>query len=160
MSHCLARYRIFAIFLTMLFTINSAQADFAAGAQAYDAGDYTTAFTEWQVAAKSGDLAAMVAIADLYRRGTGRNPNAVKAFHWYQQAAKAGDAVAQMNLGEMYLNGWGVRSNRPRAWVWFDRAASQGRSWARDQRMSLEKMMSSAQLATARKLRRIEKERN
>ena len=94
----------------------------------------------------------MVALADLYRRGTGRRPDAAKAFEWYQRAAKAGNAIAQMNLSEMYLNGWGTKLDRILAWVWFDSATKQGEDWARDQRIALEKSISAAQMAKARKI--------
>ena len=66
----------------------------------------------------------MVALADLYRRGTGRRSDAARAFEWYQRAAKAGNVVAQMNLSEMYLNGGGTKLDRILAWVRFDHAAS------------------------------------
>ncbi|MGB0574888.1 MAG: tetratricopeptide repeat protein [Alphaproteobacteria bacterium] len=150
------RYGLVVLLISLL-NIESAQADFAAGAQAYDGGDYATAFNEWQEPAKTGNLAAMVALADLYRRGTGRKPNAAHAFQCYRRAALAGDAIAQMNLGEMHLRGWGIKTDRFRAWVWFDRAATQGRDWAREQKNMLEKSMSSAQLAKARKIGKIEK---
>ena len=54
----------------------------------------------------------MVALADLYRRGTGRRPDSARAFEWYQRAAKARNVIAQMNLSEMYLNGWGAKLDR------------------------------------------------
>jgi TPR repeat protein len=146
---------ILVIAIAGFIEIYPAQADFAAGAQAYDGGDYATAFEEWQLAAREGDLAAMVALADLYRRGTGSRPDVTKAFQWYQRAAKAGNAVAQMNLGEMYLNGWGTKPDRVFAWVWFDRAAKRGQDWAQDQRIALEQSMSPAQVAKARKIRKI-----
>ncbi|MBK20287.1 MAG: hypothetical protein CMM52_15760 [Rhodospirillaceae bacterium] len=141
------------IFLSCGMT--GAKADFAAGAKAYDGGDYAKAYSEWKEAAQSGDLAAMVALADLYRRGAGRSPNIDLALHWYKQAAKAGDAIAQINLAEMYLNGWGTLRNLPLAWVWFNRAAKQGNAWAMSQRQILERVLSPSALATAKKMRNI-----
>jgi TPR repeat protein len=146
---------ILAIVITALIEIHPAHADFTAGAQAYDGGDYATAFEEWQSAARAGELAAMVALADLYRRGTGRRPDVTKAFDWYQRAARTGNAVGQMYLGEMYLNGWGTKLDRILAWVWFDHAARQGQNWALNQRNFLEKSMSPTQLAKARKMGKI-----
>jgi uncharacterized protein len=148
---------LFTIAIIALIETHPAQADFATGAQAYDGGDYVTAFEEWQNAAQANDLPAMVALADLYRRGTGRRPNVAKAFQWYQRAAQAGNGVAQMNLAEMYLNGWGTKRDHILAWLWFDRAARQGRDWAQDQRNMLEKSMSPVQLAKARKMSKIER---
>ena len=52
-----------------------AWADFAAGVQAYDSGDYETAFAEWGALAASGDAQAQVAIAGVVpvRRGKTRS---------------------------------------------------------------------------------------
>ena len=48
-----------------------AQADFAAGLAAYDAGNFNEAFVEWWPLAENGDSAAQIAIAELYRTGKG-----------------------------------------------------------------------------------------
>lgn len=132
-----------------LLLSDSARADFADGARAYDAGDYTTAYEEWQPLAEGGNSAAQVAIASLYRSGLGRPVDLVRSAHWYRRAAAAGDGVAQLNLGEMYQHGWGVARDAVRAFIWYDRAAAQGRDWAAERRDKLAKRMTAAELKAA-----------
>ena len=69
--------------------------DFAAGARAYDGGDYATAFREWIALARRGDTAAQAAIADLYHGGTGRPVDLARAASWYARAAEAGNTIAR-----------------------------------------------------------------
>ena len=126
------------------------RAVFAGGAEAYDGGDYTEAFREWIALARRGDIAAQVAIADLYRGGTGRPVDLVRAVTWYARAAKAGDPIAQVNLGEMYLLGQGVRRDPVAAYAWFARAARQGNEWAGRARDRLAGTLDPATLARAR----------
>ncbi|MFT5440340.1 MAG: TPR repeat protein [Alphaproteobacteria bacterium] len=143
--------RASAILLCSVFLIApSAHADFADGAQAFDGGDYTTAFAEWIRLAETGDVTAQVAIAGIYRAGTGRTVDIGKAAHWYSKAARAGDAVAQMNLGEMYQHGWGVKQDPVMAYGWYERAAAQGKQWAATQQEALAKSMTADQIAAAR----------
>ena len=49
-----------------------ARADFAAGAAAYDGGDYATAYAEWHRLAAAGDATAQTALAGLLRAGEGQ----------------------------------------------------------------------------------------
>lgn len=134
----------------LLLAALPARADFAAGARAYDGGDYTAAFAAWQRLAEAGDVMAQVAIAGLYRRGLGRAPNAAAALGWHRRAALAGDAVAQLNLGEMLTRGDGAPRDIVMGWVWLSRAAAQGNGWARDKARRLAELMTPAQRAAAR----------
>jgi TPR repeat protein len=72
-----------------------ARADLDAGVQAYQAGDYPTAFREWWAAAEGGDIRAQVRLAGLYEKGLGVERNVVEAHRWYDLAATAGDAEAK-----------------------------------------------------------------
>ena len=128
----------------------SAGADFAAGAQAYDGGDYAAAYRAWRKLAEKGDAEAQTAIAGMYRYGEGRPPDFEKAMAWYRRAADQGEPVAQMNLGEMHLRGLGVPRDPVEAYVWFHLAARQGRSWAAEQQSLLEARLTPAQRRAAR----------
>jgi TPR repeat protein len=115
-----------------------AWADFAAGVQAYDSGDYETAFAEWGALAASGDAQAQVAIAGLYRFGAGkRDPDMVKAVYWFRRAAEQGDAIGQLNLGEHFLTGQGVKHDPVEAYMWLSLAAARGNAWAAAKRREL-----------------------
>ncbi len=128
------------------------RADFADGAQAYDGGDYQTAFEEWIVLARGGNANAQVAIAGMYRFGDGRPVDAVEAARWYRRAADLDEPVAQLNLGEMYMLGIGVPRDVVRAHLWLTLAAGQGRVWARDRRDELARRMTAGELDRAIKL--------
>jgi TPR repeat protein len=146
------RPAITAITLSLaLLTAYPATADFATASKAYDGGDYTTAFREWRKLAEKGDATAQIAIAELYRSGTGRNIDFTRAARWYRRAAETGNAVAQMNLAEMYEQGQGVNRDSVAAFVWYHSAAAQGRDWAAGQRDKLSKRMSKAQRSLAKK---------
>jgi len=132
----------------------AARADFADGAQAYDGGDYKTAFEEWIVLAWQNDTTAQVAIAGMYRLGEGRPVDLTNAARWYQRAADLGEPIAQLNLGEMYMLGLGVPRDAARAHLWLTLAARQGRAWARDRRDELARDMTTDQLDRATRLLR------
>ncbi len=132
----------------------AARADFADGAQAYDGGDYETAFKEWIGLARQNDTNAQVAIAGMYRFGEGRPVDLTDAARWYRRAADLGDAIAQLNLGEMHMRGLGVPRDLARAHLWLTLAARQGRTWARDRRNELARRMTADQLDRANRLLR------
>ena len=146
--HC--RLWAATILFALLATTGPATADFAAATSAYDSGDFATAFREWRALTEAGDPAAQVALAGLYRDGSGQEVDLTQAAHWYKIAAEAGEAVAQMNLGEMYEFGLGLKRDVVAAFVWYHRAAEQGRDWAAQQRDQLILHMSPRELTSAR----------
>ena len=138
------------IAVTLIVLVGSAaRADFADGAQAYDGGDYQTAFEEWIALARNNDTNAQVAIAGMYRFGVGRPVDLADAARWYRRAADLGDATAQLNLGEMYMLGLGVPRDTTRAHLWLTLAARHGRTWARDRRDELARRMTAIELDRA-----------
>ena len=142
--------RAVALVALVLCAALPAAADFADGAQAYDGGDYQSAFREWSALARRGDARAQVAIAWLHRFSEGRAVDVARAARWYRRAAVQGNAVAQLNLGEMFLLGIGVARDRVRALMWLSLAARRGKIWAADQRDALARRMTEEQRARAR----------
>ncbi|MEM7120069.1 MAG: SPOR domain-containing protein [Pseudomonadota bacterium] len=104
----------------------TAHADFAAGAAAYEAGDFDTALAEWQPLAESGMPGAQLALGILYENGRGVLKDDALAATWYQKAAEAGHPVAQFNLGNLYQQGRGVERDVSQALFWWSEAAAQG----------------------------------
>lgn len=115
-----------ALALTVGLWATSVRADFEAGVEAYDRGDFLAAYDEWLPLARGGDPAAQRNIGHLYRRGQGVPQDAAVAVNWYTRAAEAGLARAQANLANMYLRGEGVLRDERAAAVWFQRAAMDG----------------------------------
>ncbi len=142
--------RLIAALTVALFTVIApARADFAAGVQAYDGGDYKIARAEWTPLAQSGDAQAQVALADLYRFGAGRDPDMIKAVYWFRRAAIQGDAIGQLNLGEHYLTGQGVKRDPVEAYMWLSLAAARGNDWAAAKRRELSPLLTRAQISRA-----------
>ncbi len=77
---------IVTVFLTAFGGIT--YANFQDGLNAYDKGDYKTAFKEWQYLAESGDYVAQINLANLYVIGKGVERDISKAINWYEKAAK------------------------------------------------------------------------
>ena len=102
-----------------------AAADYEAGLDASDVGDYATAFNEFTRAAAEGDLRAANSLGELYERGDGVERDPVRATEWYRRAAGSGNREAQYNLAGMYRSGDGVTPDAALSMQWYRRAADQ-----------------------------------
>ena len=101
------------------------QAAFNAGVQAYDAGDYKTAYAKWQ-SIEDVDLAAMRNLALMLRKGQGVKKDPAAALDLMEEAADAGLVTAQADLGEMLLKGEAGPPNAKAALPWLQSAAQAG----------------------------------
>ncbi len=115
----------FALLLS-LFSLCGLAADFQAGLEAYNKGDFATALKEWQPLAEQGDANSQYNMGLLYARGQGVPQDYEKALAWYQKAANQDVPAAEYNLGVMYANGQGVAANPEEARRWFLKAAAKG----------------------------------
>ena len=102
-------------------------ADFQAGLDAVNRGDYDTALAEFRPVAEQGDAKAQFHLGLMYANGEGVPQDYQEAVKWYRRAAEQGDARAQSNLGLMYDKGQGVPQAYQEAVKWYRRAAEQGR---------------------------------
>jgi TPR repeat protein len=85
----------FLLLATTLFAAVSAYAGhFETGEEAYQKGDYTTAFQEYKTAAENGDPRAQGKLAALYLYGRGTSVDYGKAYLWFEMAARQGDEFA------------------------------------------------------------------
>ena len=101
-------------------------ADFKAGGDAYQKGDYKTAAAEFLPLAEKGDHRAMYALGSMYAAGHGVPQDFNLAMKWFKAAANYGRPDAEYKLGLMYLEGVGTVRNPRRAIYWFGRSARQG----------------------------------
>ena len=115
---------VFVLLVVCLAT--PAWADYKAGMDAYDRGDYATAMREWSPLAKLGLAAAQFRLGQLYANGEGVPQDYVQARQWYEKAALQGDSSAQLNLGVLYENGNGVPKDYQLALFWYRRSAQHG----------------------------------
>ncbi len=74
-------------------------ADVKAGVDAWSAGDYATAVSEWEGPAAAGDADAMFNLAQAYRLGRGVPADINRAKELYAQAALKGHVKAADNYG-------------------------------------------------------------
>jgi len=107
-----------------------ASADFQAGLDAYNQGDYATALKEWQPLAEQGDAVAQYNLGFMYDNGQGVPQDYGEAARWYRLAAEQGKASAQHNLGLLYYRGQGVPQDYTQARDWYLKAAEQGHALA------------------------------
>ncbi len=129
-------------------------ADFQAGIEAADRGDYLTALKDFQLSSERGVVSARYNLGVMYQLGLGVPQNYQEAARWYQKAAEQGDSQSQFNLGTMYDEGQGVPKDYVLAHMWMNLAAAKGVKEAVKGRDLLEKLMTPAQLAEAQRLAR------
>ena len=104
------------------------EAQYAKGKAAYDAEDYTKAFTLLEQAAVQGHSGAQFIYGLAYDDGKGTAVDKTKALYWYEKAAEQGEIAAQFNAGVMYDHGEGTAVNKEKALYWFEKAAEQGKA--------------------------------
>src|SRR5512147_1351128 len=125
----LLRFSIAVVLWIMCLTV-PAWADFQAGMDANNRGDYATALREWRLLAEQGDALAQYNLGVLYRKGRGVPQDDVQARQWYAKAALQRQPQAQYHLGTLYFNGDGVPKDYQQALRWFRLAADQGEALA------------------------------
>ncbi|NCF15157.1 MAG: hypothetical protein GWP62_07610 [Gammaproteobacteria bacterium] len=118
--------RIFLAASVLMFAAVAWSGDFKKGWDAYSAGDYATALSEWQELADSGDANASYGMGLMYGNGFGVDMLDDQAIKYYTAAAEQGHADAQFNLAVMIQNGWGVPQSDEKANEWYLLAANQG----------------------------------
>ena len=143
-----------AVALLIVVTASQAWADFKAGVEAYQRGDYATALTEFRPLAQQGNANAQFGLGVMYLEGVGVPQDDAEALRWFRRAAVQGNAKAQNNLGQMYRKGQGVPQDYVQAHMWVNLAATQGREDARKARDILAFQMTPAQIAEAQRLAR------
>ena len=97
---------------------------------AYNRGDFFTAFADLMPYAARGDAQSQFAIAEMLRSGNGTKRNQAEALIWYRRAADQGHSAAQCNLGTSLYNGWGTAADPQRAIDWWMHAAVGGNARA------------------------------
>src|ERR1700734_715276 len=129
-----------------------ALADFQAGLDAYQKGDYVGAAKEWRPMAEAGDPIAQFNLGLLYLDGHGVPQSSVEAANWFRRAAEQDYAQAQHNLGAMYGSGQGVKRDYVQAYKWLNLCAAKGNSGCVTQRDLIAKKLKPGQIAEAQRL--------
>lgn len=116
--------------LSIVCLTTSAWADFQAGLEAYERGDYAITVREWRPLAEQGNPMAQHHLGWLYVLGHGVSQDYEEAIQWFRKAAEQGDSDAQTNLGSLYLLGDRIPQDYTEALKWLRAAADQGNLFA------------------------------
>jgi hypothetical protein len=108
------------------------RADSSTAWEAYNSGNYETAFREFHRLAVDGGASAQCNLGVMYANGRGVPQDYGQAVYWYREAADQGHATAQNNLGVMYAEGHGVSQDYSQAVYWYRKAADQGHATAQN----------------------------
>lgn len=103
---------------------NDVRAD--AGREAFERGDYATAYSIWKPLAEEGLAGAQHNLGVLYRYGLGVEKDFSLAVKWFGRAAAQGDADAQLALGDLYAEYSTSEEDDAAAARWYRAAAEQG----------------------------------
>ena len=127
--HLSLQVTLFGLIMCLL-TVGLTRADYQAGVDAYERGDYHIALQEWQPLAEDGSSKAQFHLGRMYARGNGVPQDDEKAAELYRKAAQQGHGQAQYFLGGMYMAGRGVAQDDEEAAKWYQKAAQQGEAKA------------------------------
>jgi TPR repeat protein len=103
----------------------------------------------YRKAAEQGLAKAQTMLGNYYRIVSHDDKEAVG---WYRKAAEQGQPQSQYHLGMMYMEGAGVAQDYAHAYKWFSIAGTRGYQPANSNRNDVTRIMTSAQIAEARKL--------
>jgi uncharacterized protein len=140
-----------ALLLPIVCFVVPAWADFKAGMDAYNRGDFKTALREWSPLAEKGDASAQFYLGLSYENGDGVPRDYAIARQWYEKSAAQGDEKAQLYLGLQSAFGQGGPVDLVQAHMWYSLAAEKGHLGAAAYRNDLAKQMTPAQIAEAQK---------
>lgn len=98
---------------------------FAAGIEAWEAGNDNAAAEHFRRAAELGNSEAAFRLATMYESGHGVAASMNRAMEWYHRAAEAGSERAQFNLAHHYATGRNVDKDAVAAEHWYRRSAEQ-----------------------------------
>ena len=100
-------------------------ADFQAGMEALERGDYAAALREFRPLAEQGDADEQTGLGLIYANGgRGVPQDDIEAVKWYRRVAEQGIAKAQAALGFMHAYGNGVPKDAVQAYAWVKRCRS------------------------------------
>lgn len=138
--------------LLSILAISASAANFSAGLDAYQKGDYAAAVKEWRPLADKGDAPSQFNLGLLYVDGHGVPQDYAEAAKWFERAAQQDYEKAQLNLGALYGVGKGVKRDYVQAYKWLNVCAAKGDSKCAAQRDLVAQKLKAKQLAVAQRL--------
>lgn len=114
----------------IIFMATVAFAETKTGINAYNAGDYDTAFSELATPASQGDSDAQYYFGLLHANGNGTPLNELEAWMWFVKSGNKGHPLAQYELGKIYENGIGISADLAFAHMWYTLSAENNHAQA------------------------------
>ncbi|MBN9432472.1 MAG: SEL1-like repeat protein [Bosea sp.] len=112
--------------------------------------DPAAAESWYRKASAAGNARATHNLAVMVSEGANGDADYVAAAHLFIEAADMGVADSQYNLGVLYARGLGMKVDLIQSYKWFALAAQQGDADAGNRRDEVAKVLSPAELASAR----------
>ncbi len=97
-----------------------------AGIDAYRAGHFAEARTQFAMLADRDSAVAETMLGMMYAKGEGVRSDAATAVTYYYRAAQRGYPPAQLALAQAMAAGKGIAADRDTAWLWARRAQQRG----------------------------------
>lgn len=117
------------------------------------ARNFPEAVKWYRLAAKQGDMKAIMVLADMYSDGRGVQQDNAEAVIWYEMAANQGNLRAQYALGTMYVLGQGIPRDYTLAYKWLTLVfAAEGNSNAKEIINAISQAMTRSQIIEANQL--------
>ena len=147
------RARRGGVVMTLLFLlavlVPAEAAEYQAGREAFERGDFVAALREFRPLAEQGDAGAQFLLGVMDAGGKGVPQDHATAVRWYRQAAEQRTPDAQFLLGVMDANGEGMPQYDVHAYAWLNIAAAQGFPGAADRRDRLAVRLSREEFTRA-----------
>ena len=89
------------VLVLLIALVQARAADFEAGLDAFNAGDYAAAFATWWPSAQRGDARSQASLGFLYYAGKGVRRDDQKALYWFGRAAEA--LLFKMNARDPFV---------------------------------------------------------
>ena len=121
--------------MTLLISLGASlpvpfRAQSSVATEAYDQGQYGTAYQLARSLAEQGDVEAQVLLGRMFAWGRGVPRDQAEAVKWFRKAAEQGHGLAQSILGLRYAYGRGVPQDDSQAIEWFRRGTKRGNAVA------------------------------
>ena len=115
--------------LTVLFTLLIASptfADYNTGANAFNSGDYRTAYKELLPEANKGNAEAQWAMGMMNYHGNPILSDIPEAAAWFKKAGNQGHSTSSLVIATMYFYGEYFNKSKRKSLEWMEKAAEQG----------------------------------
>lgn len=109
---------LMGFFACLCIIAHANAADRNRGEQAYQRGDFKSAFTEFDALAKQGDPVAQYHLCEMHVHGKGIAQNFAEAVRWCDKAAEAGIPEAQTALAGLKMLGLGTKRDYQDGYFW------------------------------------------